>query len=99
MLPNSAPNISYPKMILLLENLKLDIRSRISIIKLRMTLRPRRAMYIYIYIYIHIYLYMPFALQLLKDWQGLGPGISLLRMLVECQITEDWSLTTRGIRL
>ena len=52
-----------------------------------------------IYIYIYIYLYMPFALQLLKDWQGLGPGISLLRMLVECQITEDWTLTTRGMKL
>ena len=42
-LPNSAPKISYPKMILLLENLRLDIRSRKGIIKLRMALR--RAMY------------------------------------------------------
>ena len=42
-LPYSAPKITYPKMILLLENLKLDIRSRKGIIKLRMALR--RAMY------------------------------------------------------
>ena len=42
-LPNRAPKISYPKMILLLENLRLDIRSRKGIIKLRMALR--RAMY------------------------------------------------------
>ena len=35
-LPNSAPKISYTKMILLLENLKMDIRSRRGIIKLRM---------------------------------------------------------------
>ena len=42
-LPYSAPKITYPKMILLLENLRLDIRSRKGIIKLRMALR--RAMY------------------------------------------------------
>ena len=72
MLPNSAPNISYPKMILLLENLKLDIRSRISIIKLRMTLRPRRAMYIYIYIYIYIFIYA-FCFTAIKRLAGAGP--------------------------
>ena len=42
-LPNSAPKITYIKTRQLLENLKLDIRSRKGIIKLRMALR--RAMY------------------------------------------------------
>ena len=42
-LPYSAPKITYPKMILLLENLRLDIRSGRGIIKLRLALR--RAMY------------------------------------------------------
>ena len=38
---------------------------------------------------------MPFALQLLKDWQGLG--ISSTRMLLECQITEDFDWEQAGV--
>ena len=42
-LPSSAPKITYIKTKQLLENLKLDIRSRKGIIKLRMAFK--RAMY------------------------------------------------------
>ena len=40
---------------------------------------------------------MLIAFQLLKDWQELD--MSLLLILLECQITEDMSLTVLGIKL